>query len=106
MLHEYDLYLQLFNYYKDEDLDQLDQSQRQMIEQSKKKFPTIQEALAASFKNKIGQEADLLKNLMQKNIQATGSGGLQSQIQGAKGGFTDPSLSAANIKINNDFTKQ
>jgi hypothetical protein len=36
-----------------------------MIEQSKKKFATIQEALAASFKNKIGQQADLLKNLMQ-----------------------------------------
>ena len=106
MLHEYDLYLQLFNHYKDEDLDQLDQSQRQMIEQSKKKFPTIQEALAASLKNKIGQQADLLKNLMQKNIQGTGAGGFPSQIPGAKGGFTDPSLSATNIKIHNDFTKQ
>ena len=77
-----------------------------MIEQSKKKFPTIQEALAASFKNKIGQQADLLKNLMQQNIQATGADGVPSQISGAKGGFTDPSLSAKSIKINNDFTKQ
>jgi len=76
-----------------------------MIEQSKKKFPSIQEALAASFKNKIGQQADLLKNLMQKNIQATGAGGLPSQISGAKGGYNDPSMPAANIKINNDFTK-
>ncbi len=65
-----------------------------MIEQSKKKFPTIQEALAASFKNKIGQQTDLLKNLMHKNNLASGVGG-----------FTDPSMPAANVKINNDFTK-
>jgi hypothetical protein len=42
---------------------------------------------------------------MQKNIQVPGAGGLPSQIPGAKSGFTDPSMPAANIKINNDFTK-
>jgi hypothetical protein len=52
-MHEYDFYLSQFNYYKDKDLNQVDPQVTARTAQSKKKFPSLYEAMAASLKDKF-----------------------------------------------------
>ena len=61
LMHEYDFYLSLFDYYKDKNTHQVDPIQSARNDEAKLQFPHLQDVIAAGLKARLqGKQADML----------------------------------------------